>query len=181
MTTKQARANEPAQAPATTTPGGKLCGCLTGTGEQCLHPTQKVFAQGHDARMSSRLAKAVAAGAITADDAEALIRKAGGGDLLVSKTRHSADLRTRVGNGDKPKVTKAKGVKAGDDLAAKVSSAPSVLGRQVEVFHGESKSTAVVVRDATTALVARHRVQGKNCDHEVEVETNDGETTVFTK
>src|SRR5580693_7880027 len=87
----------------------KQCACLTGTDQVCTATTRKVFAQGHDARMSSRLAQLVASAdsPMTEADAVALIKKAGGGLALISKTTHSAKLRAqRAAGGDKPKVEK---------------------------------------------------------------------------
>lgn len=161
-------------------PVTRMCGCLTGTDQKCDRTTQKSFAQGHDARMSGRIATAIAKGEMTAEDGEKLIREAGGGDQLVSKCLHSADLRkkaTEEGGKPKAKKTAKGGPKADATLAAKVDKAPSVLGRKVQVFHGTEETEAVIVRDATATLVARHRVTGKNCDHEVEVEGGN----IFTK
>jgi len=146
------------------------CACLTGTGGTCTATTLKAFAQGHDARMSSRLATMVAEGKISQEDAVKLIRQAGGGDLLVSKTVHSARLRASRGSNEKaPKAKK--------EAAPEDPKAPSVVGHTAEVFHGKRKFNSVVVRNAAGDLAARHRLNGNNCDHEVTVE--DGQ--VFTK
>lgn len=59
----------------------------------CDRTTNKSFAQGHDAALASRLAQEVADGLITVETAIALVKKAGGSDALVSKTRHSSKLR----------------------------------------------------------------------------------------
>lgn len=72
------------------------CKCNTlpdGTIGACDRITSSSFAQGHDARLSSRVAKAIAAGTQTMDQGLAEVRELGGGDLLISKTRRSAELR----------------------------------------------------------------------------------------
>jgi hypothetical protein len=150
------------------------CGCLTGTAQVCSATTQRAFAQGHDARMAGRIAQLVADGNMSREDGEKLIRQAGGGDLLVSKTLHSAKLRAEKGK--EPKTPKGpKATKAQADAIVKV---PSIVGQPAEVFHGKRNFKAVVVRDAQETLVARHRLNGKDCNHEIEV-GEDG--TVFTK
>jgi len=160
---------------ANTTKTPKQCGCLTGTGNTCDRTTQKAFAQGHDARMASRLAQDVSKGETTAEAAEALIRQAGGSDLLVGKMKHSAELRRT--NASKPKQPKgatkaAKAPAAGpqaDTAEAKAvaSAGDQLLGSQVKVNHNEKSYDAVIVKDAAGQRVARHRLIGKNCDHEV--------------
>lgn len=153
------------------------CACLTGTGKTCSATTQRAFAQGHDARMAGRVAQEIADGKMTAEDGEKLIRQAGGGDLLVFKTKHSARLRAdRKASGDKPKTPK--GPRASADQAAAIAKTPSVVGKETKVFHGKRNFNAVVVRNAQDQLVARHRLNSQNCDHEVEV-GDDGE--IFTK
>lgn len=62
-------------------------------GTVCERTTRKSFAQGHDARMSSRLAKEIAASETTGEVAAKLIQLAGGTDLLIEKTLRSAKLR----------------------------------------------------------------------------------------
>lgn len=59
----------------------------------CDRTTRKSFAQGHDARMSSRLATEIANGETTAEVATTLVQRAGGTAALVSKMLHSAKLR----------------------------------------------------------------------------------------
>jgi len=161
---------------ANTTKTPKQCGCLTGTGNTCDRTTQKAFAQGHDARMASRLAQSVSKDEMTADAAEALIRQAGGSDLLVGKMRHSAELRKTNASKPKPpkqpKGTSAKAPAAGpqaDTAEAKAvaSAGDQLLGSQVKVSHGDKSYDAVIVKDAAGQRVARHRLIGKNCDHEV--------------
>jgi len=148
------------------------CHCLTGTELTCPATTRKAFAQGHDARMSSRIATAIAEGAMTEQDGLKLIRQAGGGDLLVAKTKHSAALRKSKGT--EPKAPKApKAAKP----AIEVPAAPSIVGEKVQVFHGKRPFNSIVVKDAAGQLVARHRLNGKDCNHEVAFE--DGE--IFTK
>lgn len=150
----------------------KQCACLTGTGKTCSATTGKSFAQGHDARMASRLAQLVAEDKMTPADAEKLVREAGGGDLLVSKTLHSAKLRKQ---GGKPKDRQPKGEakpsKSERDAAAAAlaQGGPQVLGTKVKVSHGKRNFDAVVVRNASTKTVARHRFTGKDCDHEIEI------------
>lgn len=173
-------ATEPKAAPANRL---KQCACLTGTDEVCKSTTRKAFAQGHDARMSSRLAQAVAAGGMTEADAVATLKEAGGGLALISKTTHSARLRAAraAGGGDKP-VKAAKPKVADSPEAAIQAAGPTVMGTKVVVWHGKRKFDAVVVRNATEELVARHRLQSKSCDHEVQVEQGaDGKPEVFTK
>lgn len=153
----------------------KDCQCLAGTGKQCDGKTTKAFARGHDARMASRLAQAVAEGKTTEAAASKLIREAGGGELLVGKMVHSAALRTERKSAppkantsgraaSKPTGTKAS--KAGSD-ESKVEGNP--MGKKVQVSHGKRKYDAVVIRDAGGELRARHRLQGKNCDHELDL------------
>src|SRR5215831_13519578 len=98
MATKAQTKSATGKAPAD--PGVKVatvhaCRCLTGTDETCDRTTQKVFAQGHDARMSSRLAQAIAKGEMTKEQATAVLKEAGAGEQLISKTMHSADLRMK--------------------------------------------------------------------------------------
>lgn len=80
----------------TTTKASKVkpCACRIGTGTECERTTSKAFAQGHDAKLSSRLATDVAEGRMDLEEATGLVRKAGGSEALVSKMRHSARLRT---------------------------------------------------------------------------------------
>lgn len=156
---------------------------MEGTDEVCDGTTRKVFAQGHDARMASRLAQMVALGALSAEQAETLIRRVGGGDLLVYKMKHSASLRAARGNGNSKPSPKGKTrkQKEAEELArALEQTSPNVLGNQVRVYHGQRKFAAVVVRSASQDMVARHRLNGQNCDHVVEVVSEDGETHVFT-
>lgn len=96
-------------APPVTRPANKHCRCqlgwtgVAGAGSTldkvddyplpCPRMTRKSFAQGHDARMASRLAKEVAAGETTAEIAVELVQRAGGTGALVSKMLHSAKLR----------------------------------------------------------------------------------------
>lgn len=150
------------------------CACLEGTGQVCPAVTRKAFAQDHDARMSSRLAQSVADKKMTMDQAEELLRKAGGSDLLIGKTKRSAQLRSTKGTGEK-KATKA--TKANEAEQAIAKAAPTILGQTAKVFHGKRRFDATVVRNASDEMVARHRFIGKNCDHEVTFE--DGE--IFTK
>lgn len=148
------------------------CHCLTGTDKTCSATTRKAFAQGHDARMSSRIATLIATDQLTSEQGVALIRQAGGGDLLVSKTVHSAKLRKSKGNGEQaPKAHK----KATEPEMPK---SPTVVGKSTKVYHGKRPFNAVVVRNASDELKARHRLNSQNCDHEVEV-GEDGE--IFTK
>lgn len=152
------------------------CGCLVGTAKTCDRMTQRAFAQGHDARLSSRLAQEIAAGEITEDEAEKLIRKVGGSDLLVGKTHHSARLRKT--NAEKPpKERKAKVAKPKDDEddadapVIEPSAPRAKLNDKVKVTHqiagkDDRKFDAVVVRNASQVIVARHRIRGENCDHD---------------
>lgn len=71
----------------------------------CTAQTKKSFAQGHDARMSARVATAIAKGEVSMEDGLAEVRKAGGGEQLVSKTQWSATLRAKKGN-QPPKAAK---------------------------------------------------------------------------
>lgn len=59
----------------------------------CDRETRKSFAQGHDARMASRLATEVANGETPLDVARQLVKMAGGTIALESKMAHSAKLR----------------------------------------------------------------------------------------
>lgn len=141
------------------------CACLTGTGNTCSDQTTRAFARGHDARFSSRIAEAVAGGSLAEDKAEALIKEAGGSDLLVSKTLHSAKLRKEAKSGE-GKPAKSTG-KASNAKPAPPKS-ESIVGREVPVMHGAKTFKAVVVRTAAGDIRARHRYQGKDCDHELE-------------
>lgn len=172
---QSATENKPAKTP--TVPKIKQCACLNGTGKTCPDTTQKAFHQGHDARMASRLAQAVAAGTMELDAAKKLITDAGGSDLLVGKMAHSAQLRKakaeappKVRTPKTPKAT-AKGeggTKADSEQAATVATAgKSLMGSKVKAKHGDKDYDAVVVRNASEKIVARHRLQGKNCDHDV--------------
>ena len=182
MSEKPAAPTEPKAAPTNKL---KQCACLTGTDAVCDKTTRKAFAQGHDARMSSRLAQAVAdpENGMTEADAVTILKLAGGGMALISKTTHSARLRAAraAGGGDKP-VKAAKPKVADSPEAAIQAAGPTVMGTKVVVWHGKRKFDAVVVRNATEELVARHRLQSKSCDHEVQVEQGaDGKPEVFTK
>lgn len=61
----------------------------------CQATTKKSFAQGHDAKMSARVATEIALGEVTMDEGLAEIRRAGGGINLVEKTKWSAGLRAK--------------------------------------------------------------------------------------
>lgn len=190
MTATSAQSAPDKAGKAATPAAPKHCGCLTGTGKTCDRTTQKAFAQGHDARMASRLAQAVADpnDQMTIDKARELIQEAGGSDLLIGKMAHSAGLRKAKASGQsasKPaKSTSAKGeakgqqhARADDAQARAVASAGSqLLGSKVKVKHGSKEYDAVVVRDASNQVVARHRLTGKNCDHSVTDEGVTGET-----
>lgn len=159
------------------------CACLTGTGKQCSDTTLKAFHQGHDARLSSRVAQDIADGKITEEAGIKLIRDAGGSDLLISKTRHSAHLRQekKAGAAAGPKTAASKGgpKASAAQQAAMTKAAPSVLGTKLKVTHGGKQVDAVVVRNASEELVARHRVQGRNVDHPIKVsEGADGKPVI---
>lgn len=174
-------AAETAENTATTsTPKTHPCKCLEGTGKQCPDITTRAFARGHDARMASRLATAVANGQTTEAAAVKLIREAGGSELLAEKMKHSAQLRKEKNSGagkttsSKDKKGETAG-KSSDPEAAKTQPGTSPLGKKVTVKHAgeagkQGKSyQAVIVRNAAADLVARHRLSGKDCDHEVEI------------
>lgn len=61
--------------------GRVYCRCST----TCGAATWNLFAQGHDARLVSRLVDEVVAQRLTKDEAVALVRKAGGDERLVTK------------------------------------------------------------------------------------------------
>lgn len=61
--------------------GRVYCRCST----TCGAATWNLFAQGHDARLVSRLVDEVVASRLTKDEAVALVRKAGGDERLVAK------------------------------------------------------------------------------------------------
>jgi hypothetical protein len=157
MTTKQGT--------ATPTTGSHVCNCQTGLPVQCTARTRKSFAQGHDARMASRLATAVAEGAMDAEKAVELIRRAGGSELLIGKMVRSAQLR-KNGQGQPKKAKAEKAEKAAEPEAAPTEPGPQV-NQEVPVKHGARAFKAVVVRNASQQLVARHRLTGQNCDHDV--------------
>jgi hypothetical protein len=184
MATTKAQDATPAQADKATTsprvPHG--CACLTGTGKQCPDTTLKAFHQGHDARLASRVAQAIADSKMTEAAGLELVKKAGGSDLLIGKTKRSAQLRAEkaAGAAAGPKTTKAAtkgGTKATAEQAqAMAKAAPSVLGTKLKVAHNGKAHDAVVVRNAAGDLVARHRINGKDVDHAITVE--DGKITV---
>ncbi len=180
MTTNAtAPAAETQQTPATKVV--KQCGCLHGTGKECDRTTQKAFAQGHDARMASRLAQAVAdpEDEMTAEVATKLIQEAGGSDLLIGKMKHSAELRKNKASAPKaerkPKAPKDAAEKS-DTAEARAVQSPGnpLLGIKVKVAHGEKEYDAVVLKDSHELVVARHRLIGNNCDHEVSAEGTPG-------
>lgn len=170
--------NKGADAPTTEAPAKAAkaphnCACLTGTGQTCPSMTLKAFAQGHDARMSSRVAQLIADGKLTEAAGLKLVADAGGSDLLVGKTKRSAALRQERKTkpaGEKPAPAKDKAAKD----TAKASEptqpkAPSLVGTKVKARHNGKEVEAVVVRNASNDLVARHRVNGQNVDHPVTV------------
>lgn len=122
-TAPQARKSETGDKPPTAI--ARKCNCATvkdgkafvpGT---CTAETKKSFAQGHDARMSARIATAIAEGRMTEDAGVDAIRAAGGGDQLVSKTKWSAALRAKKGN----KPAKTKTCRSCDEPVAKKGDA----------------------------------------------------------
>lgn len=173
-------AAETAEGTTATAPASKThpCKCLSGTGKQCPDVTTRAFARGHDARMASRLATAVANGNTTEAAAVKVIKDAGGSDLLAEKMKHSASLRKEKNAGKTTSAKDKKGETAGkpsDPETAKVEPGESPLGKKVTVKHagqggkpGKSYQ-AVIVRNASGDLVARHRISGADCDHEVEI------------
>lgn len=153
------------------------CACLAGTGKQCPDTTMKAFHQGHDARMSSRVAQDIADGKLTEAAGLKLVQDAGGSDLLIGKTKRSATLRKEkaAGAAAGPKVGKSAAAKSGpkaspDQAAAMAKASPAVLGTKLKVTHNGKAHDAVVVRNASGDLVARHRINGKDVDHQVTVE-----------
>lgn len=78
------------------TRAAKTCRCSA----DCEALTNGIFAQGHDARMVSVLVKAVAAGTMTADQAEAKVRSVGGTERLVAKTRYAVANKLSQRNND---------------------------------------------------------------------------------
>jgi hypothetical protein len=149
----------------------KQCMCGLGTGKQCPALTLKSFAQGHDARMSGRVAQAVADFKIKPQQAEDLIRKAGGGDLLVGKMHRSAKLRIEQAKAKKAAADeKAAAAKAPKPAAAaKATTTATATGKEVPVKCSGRTYKAEVVKDAAGKLVARHVVKGENCDHELDI------------
>jgi hypothetical protein len=167
---------------ANTTKAPKQCGCLVGTGQTCDRTTGKAFAQGHDARLASRLAQAVAKGEMTVEEATKLITEAGGSDLLIGKMRHSAELRKNSAGKpkakkDKPAKDASKAPEPSDAPEAKAQATPGdpLLGTKVKVAHGDKTYDAVVLKNAASVRVARHRLIGQNCDHSVEDDGTTGE------
>lgn len=148
------------------------CKCMLGTGNQCTGETTKAFARGHDARMASRLAGLVADGKMPVEKAEKLVREAGGGDLLVSKMVHSAKLRQEAkAKPAKDKATPKAKAPAKDKAADKApaNGSGNIVGRELPVSHGERQFKGTVIRNASGDLKIRHRFQGKDCDHDMEV------------
>jgi hypothetical protein len=183
MTTDTAAPAASTQNKADKTPAApktKACGCLTGTGQVCDKQTQKAFAQGHDARMASRLAQAVAEGKSTLEDATKDIQEAGGSDLLIGKMKHSAELRKNKASQPKaPKTPREKAPKpeqAGTPEGNAVASPGNgLLGTKAKVRHGEKEYDAVIVKNSADRMVARHRLIGNNCDHTVSETGETGE------
>lgn len=135
--------------------GYHSCSCEQG----CPARTQKTFAQGHDARMASRLASAVAGGELTADEAAKEIEAVGGGPALAAKMRKSAELR----QGKRSKPAGATRQQAADTRIDEQRA--QLTGKVHYVVHGKKTYKAVVVRNAAGDLVARHRLLGRDCDH----------------
>jgi hypothetical protein len=194
------------QTEATKPPKFHPCKCLIGTRDKCPEETTKAFARGHDAKMSSRIAGLIAAGKMDVNKATTLIVEAGGSELLVSKTVHSAKLRTdkaaakdltakerAAAKVESNKEKAAKAAKAKADRAAKSAAKeqadgedddgeddddefddededePAVaVGTKGHVKDGDKTYAAVVIKNAADELVARHRVNGKNPDHDLD-------------
>lgn len=167
-------------APAT---GGKQkntthkCLCRTGTTPACTEPTDGSFHRGHDARMSSRLANEVVQGKTEIKAAEEHMRKAGGGDLLVSKmTRAVARLNEAKNKPAKEKAPKpAKAPKTSPstddpDAAGTAALAKAAGSKKTEdVYHGKRKYQAVVIATAGGETILRHKFGGKDCDHDLDI------------
>lgn len=153
------------------------CKCLNDTGRQCPDETTRAFARGHDARMSSRLAEAIASKQKTKAQVAKIIKDAGGSDLLVDKTHHSADLRIEKdkapakAKAEKQAASKGKAAAKADAADKQKAASKSPVGTNLKVNHDGNEVDAVVVRDGAGDLVARHRHQGKNCDHPFNAET----------
>jgi hypothetical protein len=196
----KASAQSATQTEASKPPKYHPCKCMVGTREKCPEETTRAFARGHDAKMSSRLAAQIATGKMEPAKATSLLKEAGGSDMLVSKTLHSAKLRTdKATEKAKAKAEKASKPKAEKPAAKPVAEAPKdadedeldededdvedddeddddevedvpalAVGTKGHVPDGDKTYTAVVVRNASGELVARHRLQGKNCDHSLD-------------
>jgi hypothetical protein len=135
---------------------------------ECPARTRKSFAQGHDARMASRLAQAVADGTIAeAEEAATLIRLAGGSELLVNKMLRSAESRKgKPSKASKTHRDQPTGLQAADArIADRQEQRGLRTGREVTVVHGKKTYKAVMVRNAAGVLMARHRLLGRDCDH----------------
>lgn len=161
----------------------------------CPQMTTKSFAQGHDAKMSARLATEVAEGATPMDVAKELIRMAGGTDLLVSKTARSAELRAnKLAKAKAAKATGTKAAKATDntDEAEAVSRVRATVravanpdpdtedeadlpvvyavGDEVKVRHGKRSYSAKVADPGDGVLVAQHSMGNRTCSHDLETD-----------
>lgn len=197
----------------TTTPAAKIvrnCQCMlgwTGTagsgstlamaenpGVVCDRTTRKSFAQGHDARMSSRLATEIANGETTAEVAAKLIQQAGGTAALISKTMHSAQLRMdkiqkEIANGQAVDTEDDELAAAGaenmaddegpersgpgmntftDPMADEDEPELPELGTDWSVKHGKRTYKAKVIEAHTGERVASHKLgQGRDCYHDL--------------
>jgi len=146
----------------------KNCQCLSGTGKTCPEKTAKSFYRGHDAKMSSRVAQAIADGKMTPAEATKLIEGTGASELLVNKTLHSAKLRKEAK--DRPPAEKKAKAAKPKDTASSTTPADKRLGTKQKVMHGERSFAGTVVRNASSDLKVRHRFQGKDCDHDLDEE-----------
>lgn len=193
---------------ASAKPTKRSCQCLLGwTGEPalgsnlemadnpghvCDRVTRKSFAQGHDARMSSRLATEIAQGVTSADVATQLVQRAGGTAALVSKMLHSAKLRMEAAQ-KKATAKPATASTADDDaLAENMANDEGIslneareslglepmtddeppalpeLGSDWSVKHGKRTYKAKVIEAHTGERVASHKLgQGRDCYHDL--------------
>jgi hypothetical protein len=136
----------------------------------CFAETKKSFAQGHDARMSARVATEIAEGVLPMAEGLAEVRKAGGGEQLVSKTQWSANLRAKKGHAkkadktcrtcDKPVATKGDAKNAGlcDECnEAALDENARADGHEVSETE-QDEANAKVVADQDLGTIAKIKI-----------------------
>lgn len=122
----------------------RTCSCSP----DCRVETMSIFAPGHDARLVSRLTKAVVAGEMTSETALQTATDRGGSEALIAKLR-----KTIENAATKPTVNTSKAL-------------AHLVGTTIPVQHGARTFHADVVEVQDLGVVARHRLSGDNfCLH----------------